>query len=370
MWSYNNPVKIRFGRGGLLKLPECLRQRPYALITYSDEHFRPLRGRVEALAGPPELVIDNVQPNPSFAAVADACEHWARARKSTEVIVAVGGGSVIDTAKAVAAADGDFARLRQCLATGRPTGSPGAVPIIAVPTTAGTGSEVTMWATLWDTEHGRKYSLSDSDLYAETAIVDPELTLAMPRSLTISTGLDALSHAVESLWNRNSNPVSVEFAVAAAREVLTVLPAVAVDPGNLELRTRMAQAALFAGLAFSNTKTALAHSISYPITLGYGVPHGIACSFCLPFVMRSAIGQAAMCDAALQRIFGPDLHAGADRLEGFLTDLGISVNPADHGVEAGRWSEMVSDALTGERGKNFIAPPDHVIGIMGVRLQP
>jgi len=112
----------------------------------------------------------------------------------------------------------------------------------------------------------------------EVAIVDPELTLRMPQSLTISTGLDALSHALESIWNRNINPVSIEFAIAAAHEVLATLPAVITDPRNLDLRTRMAQAALFAGLAFSNTKTALAHSISYPITLDYGVPHGIAWS--------------------------------------------------------------------------------------------
>ena len=368
MWSYNNPVKVCFGTGALNDLPRHLAKRPYALVTYADEHFKPLRARIETLAGPPELVIDNVKPNPDFATVAEACQQWARAGTATQVIVALGGGSVIDSAKALAAANGDFSRVRRYLETKEGSGDLGRLPIIAVPTTAGTGSEVTMWATLWDTEHGRKYSLSRAELYPETAIVDPELTLAMPQSLTISTGLDALSHALESIWNRNINPVSAEFARAAALEVLDALPAVIRDPRNLELRTRMARAALFAGLAFSNTKTALAHSISYPITLDYGVPHGIACSFSLSMVMRSAIGEDAACDATLQRIFGPDLQAGAERLQRFLIDLGVSVDPTDHGVPAARWHRIVSDALAGERGQNFIAPPERVISMMRIHI--
>jgi len=368
MWSYNNPVKICFGAGALNELPRYLAERRYALVTCADEHFKPLAARVETLAGPTELVIDNVKPNPDFATVEQACEQWARANTATQVVVAVGGGSVIDSAKALAAADGDFSRVRRYLETKEENGELGRLPVIAVPTTAGTGSEVTMWATLWDTERGQKYSLSRAHLYPETAIVDPELTLRMPQSLTISTGLDALSHALESIWNRNINPVSIEFAIAAAHEVLATLPAVITDPRNLDLRTRMAQAALFAGLAFSNTKTALAHSISYPITLDYGVPHGIACSFSLPMVMRCAIGEDAVCDVTLQRIFGQDLHAGAERLDRFLTDLGVSVNPADHGVPATRWHRIVNDALAGERGQNFIARPEHVISTMGVHI--
>ena len=95
----------------------------------------------------------------------------------------------------------------------------------------------------------------------------------------------------------------------------------------------MARAALFAGLAFSNTKTALAHSVSYPITLKYGIPHGLACSFSLPMVMASVLGADEDCDHSLQRIFGDDLDAGVDRLENFLVNLGVSTAPGDDGLE-------------------------------------
>jgi alcohol dehydrogenase class IV len=124
---------------------------------------------------------------------------------------------------------------------------------------------------------------------------------------------------------------------------------------------RVARGALFAGMAFSNTMTSLAHSISYPITLRHDVQHGFACSFSLPMVMRSAIGVSGDCDDALRRVFGADLHAGAARLEDFLTGLSVSVRPGDHGVAADEWESIVMDAIGGERGRNFIGSRDRIL---------
>ncbi len=112
--------------------------------------------------------------------------------------------------------------------------------------------------------------------------------LTVPASVTVSTGLDALSHALESIWNINANPLSDTFAISAIEDILECLPLLRSDLSNQELRSRMALAALKAGMAFSNTKTALAHSISYEMTLRFGLPHGIACSFTLPLVLGLA----------------------------------------------------------------------------------
>jgi alcohol dehydrogenase class IV len=147
-----------------------------------------------------------------------------------------------------------------------------------------------------------KYSLARKELYPECAVVDPLLTAGIARTLTISTGLHALSHALESIWNINANPVSTRHAIFAAREVMACLPELANDLSNLDLRARMSQASLCAGLAFSNTKTALADSLSYHLTLHHGVPHGIAWSFSLPSVMRSVAGVSSTCDDALRSI--------------------------------------------------------------------
>ena len=365
MWRYRNPVEVKFGAGVFDSLGTLLAGRTYCLVTYDEANgggvFADLARRVVAMAGTPAVTVRNIGPNPDFIGLTESCRTYASSERPIEAIVALGGGSVMDAAKVLAAASGDFDRVRRHLETGKGGEELGRTPIIAIPTTAGTGSEVTSWATVWDTGAMKKYSLARETLYPETALVDPLLTTGLPRAVTISTGLDALSHALESLWNVNANPVSGALAEVAAREVLDALPLLADDLRNEALRTRLARASLFAGLAFSNTRTALAHALSYHLTLHHGVPHGIACSFSLPLVMRAVAGCDAACDAALKRIFGPDLIAGAARLEAFLKRLGISPDATDHGIKAADWSRLIDDALAGDRGKNFIGRRESLV---------
>lgn len=361
-WTYINPVNVTFGSDTLATLPKLLKGRSYCLITYNDHPaFDALAAQISKMVGEPAVSIRDVEPNPSFNGLRKNCATFAQALQEPQVLVALGGGSVIDTAKVVAGAGGDFSRVQAFLEGKAGIETLNNLPIIAIPTTAGTGSEVTCWATAWDTDAKKKYSLAHARFYPEAAIVDPSLTLGVPPGLTMSTALDSLSHALESIWNVNANPVSTNHAVFAAREVLEVLPLLMKDLGNLGLRSRIMRAALFAGLAFSNTKTALAHSLSYYLTLHHGTVHGIACSFCLPAVMRSVIGQNADCDAALRRIFGDDLEAGLIRLEEFLKALGVSTRATDYGVSAENWRAAIADALDGERGRNFIGRSDAVL---------
>ena len=368
MWRYRNPVEVKFGVGVFDDLGKVLAGRAYCLVTYDDANgggiFAELTRRTIAMAGEPAATVRNIGPNPDFIGLAQSCRLYAAASRPVEAIVALGGGSVIDAAKVLAAASGDFDTVRRFLETGRGADTLGRTPIIAVPTTSGTGSEVTSWATVWDTEAKVKYSLARDTLYPETALVDPLLTLGLPRGITISTGLDALSHALESIWNVNANPVSTSLAEVAAREVLEALPLLARDLGNAELRQRLSRASLFAGLAFSNTRTALAHALSYHLTLHHGVPHGVACSFSLPMVMRAVAGCDAACDTALRRIFGADLTAGAARLKAFLQELGVSPNATDHGIAARDWAALVDGALAGERGRNFIGRREALLAAM------
>jgi phosphonate metabolism-associated iron-containing alcohol dehydrogenase len=228
--------------------------------------------------------------------------------------------------------------------------------LIAVPTTAGTGSEVTPWATLWDRSSGtpRKHSLHVRETWPAAALVDPELTLSAPEAVTRNSALDALSHSLESIWNVNANPVSDTFAVEAARTIIATLPRLVSDPGDREARTRMSRAALFAGLAFSNTKTALAHSVSYEMTLRHGLPHGLACSFTLPLVWRSARGADPARDEVLSRIFGAEEADPPAALERFLHGVGVATRFEAYGVGAGDARRMIEHALEGARGRNFI----------------
>ena len=354
MWSYNSPVRVLFGNDGFASIAPLIDGRPYALVTYADAPFRALAEQVTKEAGKPLIVVNDIAPNPDCKLLSEQSARFASLPSEPEVIVALGGGSVIDSAKVFAAAAGDFSKVLHYLETGAGGSALSAIPIIAVPTTAGTGSEVTSWATVWDEERGRKFSLVRETLYPEIAVIDPMLMLAKPYGLTLATGLDALSHSIESIWNINANPVSARHAVTAASAILAGLPNLLRDLGNLELRNRIAEASLNAGLAFSNTKTAIVHNLSYPITLGWGVQHGIACSFTLPTILRSVIGVGGFRETALKQIFGDDLDWGADDLTKFLASLGVGHRFTDHGVPDADCKKIIDEAFAGERGKNFI----------------
>lgn len=355
--AYHNPVSIHSGRGSLERLPSILAGRRVAVVTFPEARELGLVERLEKLLpGSLVEVIDDVRPNPDVAHLSALYDRFWQTPGACDAVVAVGGGSAIDTAKAlmVGTASGRFDELVDLLAAGKSFEPASVKPLIAVPTTAGTGSEVTPWATIWDAARQKKYSLHLQATWPEAAIVDPELMLSVPAGTTVSTGLDALSHALESVWNVNANPVSDTFAISAVQDIFECLPVLVADLRNIELRERMAMAALKAGLAFSNTKTALAHSISYEMTLRYGLPHGIACSFTLPIVLEKAWARSSDRDRTLQRLFGPDLRAGTQRLRGFLQGLGVKTEFADYGVADAEAEAMIARAMDGARGKNFI----------------
>lgn len=354
--EYFNPVRSVYGAGALSTLPKLLAGRRALLVTFPEARALGLLSRIEQLLGEQlAAVIDDVRPNPDVAELRALYEAFWSDDGVADVIVAVGGGSAIDTAKAlmVGTASGRFGDLVSALAAGKPFAPAHTKTLIAVPTTAGTGSEVTPWATIWDRGAQKKYSLHLAETWPSVALIDPELMLSLPASVTLQSGLDALSHALESIWNVNANPLSDTFAVAAVHDIFDVLPPLMKRQGDVNLRGRMALAALKAGMAFSNTRTALAHSISYEMTLRYGLPHGIACSFPLPMVLERAIGRHPERDAVLTRALGP-LDGAALRLSAFIEGFGVKTRFADYGVSDEQAEAMIAHALSGARGRNFI----------------
>lgn len=356
-WTFHNPVRVNFGEQALNGLAEVMGGRSYMLVTHPDAPLRPWRAHIAELAGAaPIIAIDDVEPNPSLAMLRRICEQVGGSPRRPEVVVALGGGSVMDTAKFLAAGHGAYDSVVRRLQSGEP--SPlRALPTIAIPTTSGTGSDLTKWATVWDPEGGRKLSLNQDDLYAQAVFVDPRITASLPWPITLSSGLDALSHALESIWNVNANPVTRGFAIAAARDLMDGLRRLRDDLGDTDARALMALGATRAGLAFSNTQTALAHNISYPVTLDHGIAHGLACSFCLPDVMTAAIGADARCDLALAELFG-DLAEAPRQLRAFLIEMGIATTPAEIGIGAEEWLRIVEAGFAGPRGRNFIGSPE------------
>ncbi len=348
--TFHNPVHIRFGPGALSALAELARSRRTIVLTSDGMARRGVLRTVENALG--DLVVATytaVTPNPTVLSCTTAFEEVRAA--DAELIVAIGGGSVIDTAKAVAAQDaaGTDAWLSAHLREGGPFPADFLPPaILAIPTTAGTGSEVTMWGTIWDERTGKKYSISHPRLYPESAIVDPLLTHSVPRRTTVATAFDALSHAMEAIWNRASNPISDALAIRAIGLIPDALRAVLESPADPDARERLASAALVAGLAMSNTRTALAHSISYPLTAELGVQHGIACSLTLPEILRE-VGEEFPDRAALivQALAATSVADAVYRLYALFRSAGAGDELRQHIGSAA--------ALSGLRG-SFIAP--------------
>ena len=359
MWRYHNPVAVSFGWDSLESLPGVLGDRAAVVITFPEARAGGLEERLRKLMGGRlRDIVSDVEPNPEVGWFRRRYADFWR-RHGGAALVAVGGGSAIDTAKLlqVATRSGDFESVFAALAAGKAPEVARAFRLIAVPTTAGTGSEVTPWATLWDRSSAtpKKYSLHVQETWPEAAIIDPALTLSAPAAVVRNSALDALSHSLESIWNVNHNPVSDTLAVEAARTAIETLPGLVDAPADRALRTAMSRASLMAGLAFSNTRTALAHSISYEMTLRHGLPHGLACSFTLPLVWRLASGADPARDAVLARIFGPG-GAPWDKLEAFLHRVGVGTTFSDYGVAPSEARGMIEYALGGARGKNFVNP--------------
>jgi len=319
-FNYYNPVRIKFGVDSFDSLHSHMKGRKPLVIT--DPFFKDATEYNR---------ISSVKPNPTFKQLKEIyIEAWSY---DFDVIVALGGGSVMDTAKVVSVYhEQGFEYVEDIIRKMVIPSGYKLIPIIAIPTTAGTGSEVTPWATVWDDDEQKKYSLHLEDLWCEACICDPRLTVSLPRDVTIHTALDALSHSLESIWNKNANAISTQYAITAAREILINLPLLLDDLDNVALRGRVMYAALNAGLAFSNTQTAIAHALSYHITAKYGVPHGIACSFTLPDIMDTVAGTSEVIDEAFNKICG---ECSSEKLRHFFAQVGISNNISDYVNELG-----------------------------------
>ena len=285
MWTFKIPTTITFGEGAVRQLPRiaaALGNRPL-LVADCDLVRLPLWSRVQA-AMPGIPVFSDVTPDPTVGCV-DALAARLRAERH-DVVVAVGGGSAMDCAKAAAClAAGDLPSIRAVHSEGAALGS-ARLPLIAVPTTAGTGSEVTPFAVLNDSEKQRKGPIAGDALYPVHAVVDPELTYSLPRKATVVTGLDALSHAIEGYWSRGHQPLCDLLAIEAARLICRHLRQAAQQPDDTQARSAMSYAATLAGAAFQLPKNAMVHACSFPLSTRYHLPHGVACAFTLEEAIR------------------------------------------------------------------------------------
>lgn len=257
---------------------------------------------------------DGVEPDPTFDQVAAGLAIVRRDR--CDAVLAFGGGSPMDAAKVIAAAatnDKPVEKLEGLMKVRRPP-----LPLYAVPTTAGTGSEVTIAAVISDpVTHAKKFFV-DPKMLPLMAALDPELMVGLPPAITAATGMDALTHAVESYLAKTSNAQTERWATASIKLVFANLPKACSDGKDLEARKAMAMASYYGGLAFTRTSVGYVHAIAHNLGAYYRTPHGHANAIVLPHVLEYSIGPAERRMAEMARLIGLDGAGDAALARGFV----------------------------------------------------
>jgi len=370
---------MRVGAGASLHLPEVLAQlglsRPFLM---SDDYLvqsgraQPLMDALAAAGMHARLFADTV-PEPDVPSIERAL---AVLREGDhDCVIGFGGGSPIDSAKAVAVLAVHGGTCRDYKAP-HVQDTPG-LPVIAIPTTAGTGSEATRFTIVTDSERDEKMLCIGLAYLPVAALVDYELTLTMPRRLTADTGIDSLTHAIEAYVSRRANPVSDRFAIDAIRLIAPNLRRVWADGQDRAAREAMMLGATYAGIAFSNSSVALVHGMSRPIGAHFHVPHGLSNAMLLPLVTAfsapGAVHRYAACAQAMDvaREGEGDQMAVTrlvEELEALNRDHAVP-SPRAYGIARDTWDRliplMVEQAIaSGSPGNNPRVPtPDEMTGL-------
>ncbi len=292
--------------------------------------------------------------NPNQQDVKEALESLGA--KPLDAIVAIGGGSVIDLAKAISAfydpkrnASYTAEEITEAIRRKSYQNRAEFVDIIAVPSTAGTGSEVTQWATVWDLGKTSKFSIDAPGLKPRLALIVPDLTLTLPKPLILSTALDAAAHAMEAFWSKHTTPLVKDFSLEALRVITANLKAALKAPKHYEFREKLCRGSLLAGLAFSQTRTTACHSISYPLSFLFQVPHGFAVALTMAEVARINEKAAKNYDE-LAAVFAP--YGGIDGwLSSVCEDL-IELRLGTFGIQKKDIASIVQYAFTAGRMDN------------------
>jgi acyl-CoA reductase-like NAD-dependent aldehyde dehydrogenase/alcohol dehydrogenase class IV len=341
MVQYNCPTSVISGHGTISAIyKEMVNLRCKRAMIMTDPGVRQAgltriveNALVEFCVG----VFDSIAQDSDLETV-DAAVAMARSLNA-DCIVSVGGGSVIDTAKAVCVTLKNGGIANDHIAINRLQEPQ--TPHIVIPTTSGTGSEVTTAAVIKSKTAGRKVFIVDPRIIPNTAILDPQFTVSLPRGLTVTTAMDAMTHAVEAMTSIMAQPICDGQALQAIRLIKENLPIVIATPGDEKARNNLQIAATMAGWAFTIAQVGLAHAMAHTIGMLYDVPHGAACGIVLPAVMRYNVDFAADKLAMVAQAMGVDTSgmddrtaalAAADAIEALMKDVGHPMRLSDVNV--------------------------------------
>jgi alcohol dehydrogenase len=356
-FSFTGAKKIVFGNASILALAvhikELNAQNPLVVIDKNLAKTDLLEKVANVLipAGIKFTVYDKVVPEPPIELADEGAK--IAIKNKCDIVIGIGGGSAMDTAKAIAVIATNKGAAVDYLGLNK-VPKPG-LPKIMIPTTAGTGSEVTFTAVFLRKNLKKKEGMNSPYLYPELALLDPELTLSLPPVPTAHTGLDALCHAIESYTSVNSSPVSEMFSLEAIALIAENLRACVHDGKNIVARERMLLGSLYAGIGLANAGVTAVHSLSYPLGGKYGVGHGLANTMLLPAVMAFNLPAALekftdVAEAMGENVEGLPVREAAylalEAVEALIEDCGIHDSLAQFGVKEKDFPALADVAVT------------------------
>jgi alcohol dehydrogenase len=367
--------RLVHGRGIIAELPaEVDRLRGTNILVVTDPGLvkAGIADRVvQLLAGRKVDLFTEVEPDPSIETVV-ACAGLVRS-KGYDLVIGLGGGSALDVAKCASALATNEQDVAQYLGIDK-VERPG-VPKILIPTTAGTGSEVTNVAVLSLKADKTKKGIVSRHLLADTAILDPELTFGLPPAVTASTGMDALTHAIEAYVSRFAQPLTDDFALKAIHMISASLRTAVYNGKDFNARDTMLTASLYAGLAFGSAATGMVHGLAMPLGGQFNIAHGIANSVLLPHVMRwnlvSSLERYRDIAIAMgEKVEHLSLREGAERaviaVEALSQDIGIPAYLDDLDIPRSAIPSLAADGMTNFR--QVLPNPRDVVyeGLVGI----
>ncbi len=287
-FEFRTPQRILYGIGCYKKIAELIKEmkkEKVLLVTgkkvIETSYVKEIINSIESMNVKIEI-FNEIPKEPEMDFVYNGLKIYEE--NNCELIIAIGGGSIIDTAKGIALLATNGGSLRDY--EGLEKIPKPQAPLIAVPTTAGTGSEVTKFTVITDTERKRKMLIGSVNIIPNIAIVDPLLTISMPQDITMSTGMDALTHAIEAYISIKAQPITDLLAIEAIKHISKYLRRAWANGEDIEARDKVMLGSLLAGLAFSNSSVALVHGMARPLGAYFNIPHGLSNAILLPHVME------------------------------------------------------------------------------------
>jgi alcohol dehydrogenase class IV len=342
--EFRAPGKFLFGAGALASIGKEAARLGRRVVLVTGRRAMAEAGTTRrcldllAAAGVEGGLFDEVEPEPDVRTV-DVCRlaiHQHRA----DVVIGLGGGSAIDAAK-VAAGLANETEPTRAFHQGRKIERKG-LPIIAIPSTSGTGSEMTNNGVISDHERASKVSIRDESLIPAVALVDPEVTVSSPPRVTATSGVDAMVQAIESYLSRFATPLTKAISLEAAGELAWALPGVVTRGGDIALRTAAAWGSTMAGLSLSNARLGVIHGMAHPVGVRFKVPHGLVCGVLLPAALEFNRPAATAQYAALERLFGKDPATYARDL---LAACGLPARLTEYGLAPEAFDVIAEESL-------------------------